>query len=224
MIDSVFSTKDKEKVLDRYTLKFAEYGHSEQSLGWGPKGRQALRYQVLSSYWNLENKEILDIGAGFGDFFSNARAQRIKKYTGLELVPEFVDKGREIYGSDDLFSLLEHDISSPAPLPDNDITLISGLFNFALLNGENYSFIEDVLTRSFEKCTTGVSANFIVDRVDFRDPVIFYSDPATILSIGLKLSKKVVLQQDYFPFECTLHISKNDSFDPETVIFLEPNL
>lgn len=222
MNDSIFSAEDRESVRNRYSKRFSEHGHSEKSLGWGEKGRQQLRYHILSNYWNLTDKTVLDIGAGFGDFFPVARDKGIKKYIGLEFMKDFVLKGQELYGDNPDFSILEHDISSSPDLPANDVTLISGLFNFKLVTGENYAFIEDVLQRSFEKCTVGVSANFVTNRVDFCDPVMFYADPSKIISIALNLSRKVSLVHDYFPFEYTLHISKDDSFDKKTSVFCRP--
>lgn len=214
-----FSSQDRDKVITRYADRFAKYGHSEKALGWGEKGRQQLRYEVLASYWDLKDRTVLDIGAGFGDCYLLTKARHAKRYIGLELMPEFVAKGRELYGHNGDFSLTEMDISQSQDVPQNDLTFISGLFNFALETGENYAFIESVLTMSFRHCTEGVAANFVTDRVDFRDPVMFYADPAAILGIALKLTKKVALRQDYFPFEFSIYISKDDAFDPTTSIF-----
>ncbi|MDX2223964.1 MAG: class I SAM-dependent methyltransferase [Rhodospirillaceae bacterium] len=217
-----FSAEDKSKVIHRYADRFAQHGYSEKALGWGEKGRQLFRYRILAKYWDLTGKTVLDVGAGFGDFYKITRERGAARYIGLELMPEFVAKGRELYGANGDFELREHDIAVAGALPANDLVFISGLFNFKLETGENYAFIEDTLRKCFASCAFGVSANFVTDRVDFRDPVMFYADPSAILAIALKLTRKVALLQDYFPFEYTVHLSKDDAFDPATSIFKNP--
>ena len=219
-----FSAADKSEVITRYATRFSEHGYSEKSLGWGEKGRQQFRYRILAQYWDLAGKTVLDIGAGFGDLYQLTRDRRAARYLGLELMPQFVAKGNELYGGNHDFSLREYDVSGDEPLPANDLTFISGLFNFKLQTGENYAFIEQVLSKSFARCAVGVSANFVTDRTTFRDPIMFYSDPATVLSIALKLTKKVALLQDYFPFEYSLHLGKDDTFDTATSTFNSPRI
>ena len=224
MADPIFSSADKIKVLDRYRDRYVKHGHSEQALGWGEKGRQGYRYTILSQYWDMSGKVILDVGAGFGDFYEVAKELNALQYVGLELVPEFVSKGVSLYGSDPNFSLIQQDISSNIDLPVNDITMISGLFNFRLLTGENYAFIESVIRKCFEKSRVGLSANFVTDSVDFQDPLMFHADPCRIMEMALSLTRKVCLKQDYFPFEYTIHMSKDDDFEPSTSIFKDARL
>lgn len=222
METNAFSEADRHEVKDRYVKRFKENGYSEKALGWGEKGRRDTRYQKLASYWDLTGKTVLDVGAGFGDFYRIACNRGAAEYIGLELLPEFVAKGNSLYRGETNFSLIERDISIGSTLPDNDVSFISGLFNFKLQNGENYSFIEDILSKCFRHSSIGVSANFVTNRVDFIDPIMFYSDPCQVLEIAFRLTRKVVLLQDYFPFEFSIHLSKNDSFDPNISIFDEP--
>lgn len=214
-----FSDTDREKVVERYTQRYAEFGYSEESLGWGKKGRQQLRFEILSSYWNVTGKRILDLGAGFGDLFQFLHDKEIKSYFGIELTPALVKEGHTKYHSDPRFHLSVGDVSDPASYPECDIAIISGLFNFKLESGNNYRFIEQTLRAALTRSTSGCAANFITDRVDYTEELIFNANPETILKIGLGITKSIAMRFDYMPFEFSLFLNKHESFDPAVAVF-----
>lgn len=55
------SGHDKDKLISDYRKRFAEYGYSPKTLGW-VKGKQDIRFSILTSQWELEGKRILDVG------------------------------------------------------------------------------------------------------------------------------------------------------------------
>ena len=216
---SGFNDNERKLVIDRYTARYDEHGYSQQSLGWGPKGRQELRFEVLSSYWDFGGKHVLDLGAGFGDLFRFLEPRGIARYTGIELTPCLVEEGRRKFGGDDRFELVEGDATDRSSLPSCDIVLISGLFNFRLADADNYEFIRDLLGTAFSLASKGVAANFITDRVDYTEELIFNANPERILEIGLGLTKRLALRMDYMPFEYTVFLDAAQSFEPVTAVF-----
>jgi hypothetical protein len=58
--NKLFTDLDYSLIEDRYNNYYLQYGHSEQSVGWGEKGRQMLRYEILLDYWDLKDKKILE--------------------------------------------------------------------------------------------------------------------------------------------------------------------
>jgi hypothetical protein len=215
----MFSEKDKTKTINRYTQRFETYGYSQKAVGWGDKGKQDLRFEVLASYFPLENMRILDVGAGFGDLYKYLMPYGISAYHGIELVHSLVTKGNEIYGSSTKFNLTEENFLELSLQNEYDICFISGLFNFKLVAGNNYEFIASVLKKAFECCQVGLAANFITDRVDYQEDLIFNSKPEKILEIILGLTKNVSLRNDYFPFEFSVFLNKNERFLQEDTIF-----
>jgi SAM-dependent methyltransferase len=213
------SDKDKANVINRYTQKYSLYGHSQKSVGWGEKGRQELRFSVLSSLWDFKNASVLDIGAGFGDFYNFIGKDNIAYYQGFDIVPVLVEKGNQLYGSNKNFKLTLGDFMEMPPEREYDIVIISGLFNFKLANNNNYSFINDVITKALANCSIGVAANFITDRVDYQDDVIFNSSPEKIIEIVLKHTRNFLLRNDYMPFEFSIFLNKDDTFSPSDAIF-----
>ena len=213
------SRDDVEKVINRYTNRFEEHGYSEEALGWGRKGRQQLRFEVLASQWDLKGKKILDLGAGFGDLYSFLQKYDIASYRGIELTPALCEEGQRRNRRDTNFELILGDCSDSNLYGEPDYVFISGLFNYKLLSGNNYEFIELVLSNAASIASSGIACNFITDRVDYTEELIFNARPEKILSLALSLSKNIVLRSDYMPFEYSLFISKIDTFSPESAVF-----
>lgn len=214
-----WSDDESSTVIERYENRLREYGYSEEALGWGRKGRQQLRFSVLASQWNLEGKTILDLGAGFGDFYAFARRFHIQGYRGIDITPGLVDIGMQLYGRDPNFELICGSVTDEANLYECDIAIISGLFNFRLNNGKNREFIEEVLRLAFKKARIGVACNFVTDHVDFRDSLIHYQSPTEILDFALSLTRNITFVQNYMPFEFSIFLDKRAVFDSRSAVF-----
>jgi len=217
--DSTWGADESNAVISRYQTRFEQYGHSEQSLGWGKKGRQRLRFQILASQWDLRARSVLDLGAGFGDFYAFSKPLGISSYLGIDITPSLVTQGNQIYGLESDFTLRLGSVTDEEQYSLSDIVIISGLFNFRLGNGRNTEFIIQVLKSAFKFARLGVACNFITDRVDFREPHIHYQSPAEALEIACQLSRNVALRQDYMPFEYSLFIDRRDLFTSESAVF-----
>jgi ubiquinone/menaquinone biosynthesis C-methylase UbiE len=66
-----------------------------KSLGWN-KGKQDVRFEILTSQYDFAGKSILDIGCGFGDInlMLNAHYGTNYTYHGIDLVEDLVTEGR----------------------------------------------------------------------------------------------------------------------------------
>ena len=63
--------KDKKKIINLYNKRIYDDKISKiKKIGWGSKSSQNLRFKILSNKFNLNNKSILDLGCGYGDFYS----------------------------------------------------------------------------------------------------------------------------------------------------------
>lgn len=219
MTESPFTSSDEFAVIERYSERLSRHGHSPLSVGWGPKDRQRARFAVLASNWDLHGKRILDIGAGFGDLYGFLKHFGISRYLGVDIVPGLVETGQATWGGDDRFQLVQADFLKHHIDTQFDVAFVSGTFNFKLANGRNYEFIEAVLTKAFRLCDVGVCANFITDRADFQEDLIFYANESKVLSTCFKLTRRVSLRADYFPFEFSVFLHRDDRFLAETSIF-----
>ena len=73
--------------------------------------------------------------------------------------------------------------------------------------------------KALEQSTVGISANFITNRVDYEEEYIFYSDPKKTIDIAYSLSRRFTIDHSYFPFEFTVAIFKDQSYDREYPVF-----
>lgn len=66
--------KDIADTVARYSKRFGEFGYSPKSLGWN-KGKQDIRFEILTSLYNFHDKTILDAGCGFGNLNQTLMSQ-----------------------------------------------------------------------------------------------------------------------------------------------------
>jgi hypothetical protein len=99
-----------------------------------------------------------------------------------------------------------------------DIVLSSGVHNFHL--SDEQGFVERSFGLFDRLSTVGFAANFLSNRVNFRNEQNCYSAPEEILSLALRHSSRVMLRHDYMPFEFTVLVDKRDEMHPELTVFL----
>jgi len=206
-------------IAESYQRLFTAHGYSPKALGWD-KGKQFLRFHQLTSNLQLSGASILDVGCGFGDFVDYLRCMNIEdyRYTGIDLVGEFIAEGQARFGSPRA-TFVQTSLEDYAPASTFDYVIASGTFNQKLEGVDGYEVIRRSLARMFHLSNIAVSADFISDKVEYSHEHNFNSAPETILSIAYGLSRNVTLRNDYFPFEFCATIYKDDSFGPETTTF-----
>lgn len=209
---------DVKNTIQRYGKRLEEFGYSPKTLGW-LKGKQDIRFNILTSLYDFENKSVLDIGCGFGDL-NKTLEKKVKNYTylGIDLCEDLIKTGRSHFNKKNINFLAGDFLSLEIDRPV-DWAIESGIFNHKLVNLDNYDFIKSVMKKTFETVKDGFSFDFISDKVDYKDEHIFYAAPEKILSLAYELSRNVVLRSDYMPFEFSIFVFKDDSFDKSDTIF-----
>lgn len=212
------NNKDTSSITKLYADRYKDYGYDPKTLGWF-KGKQELRFSILTSQVDLEDKSILDVGCGFGDlnYFLKSRLKSYR-YHGVDLVEELILEAQKRHNEEGIHFSSE-DFLAAAP-KQYDFILGSGIFNYRLSHEDNYEYIRRTLKKAFDECTIGCAFDFLSDRVDFQKyEFTFHSNPSKILELGYSLSRNVILRNDYAPFEFTLFLFKDDSFNPENTVF-----
>lgn len=211
----------KNDIIKFYKKKFEEYGHHEASLGWS-KGKQFIRFYALTRNFNLNNKKILDIGCGFGDFLGFATLHDIKysNYHGVDLIEEFIKIAVRDHGDDprnkfEVCNFLEKNFSC-------DYVIASGVFGQRVESSDerNYEFVEKVISKALADSSCGVAFDFISDKVDFRtSEKDFHASASRVLDIAYKYSRNVMIDNSIMPFEFSLVINKDQGFSKEKTVF-----
>ncbi|WP_252231542.1 class I SAM-dependent methyltransferase [Clostridium sp. ZBS15] len=215
---------DKYKLVNRnvylknkYKKSFESNGYSPEAVLW-TKEKQFIRFENLINSFSIEGKSILDIGCGFGDLNKLLKEQNNNyNYCGLDIVEEFINVAEKKYGNShvkfECCDFLNKDFDEKY-----DYIVESGIFNIKSSEIDNLELIHNTIEKAMDMCKEAIAFNFLTERVNFKDKDFYYVNPEKILNIAYKYSKKVVLKSDYLPFDYTVVIYKNDSYD-QTGIF-----
>lgn len=215
---------DEDKILSDYNSRFKQYGYDPKTLGWD-KGKQDLRFKILTSQFdfteiNSSPKNVLDIGCGFGDlkkFFDIFYPTVHIKYTGIDMVDNLIKIGKHNFKDAEFYvgNYLEFDTSKTF-----DYAFSSGMFNRRFEEeNSNEQFIFDCMKKTYELVSDGFAFNFLSDKVDYQYSHTYHSNPGKILEMAFSFSRRVILRNDYMPFEFTIFVFKDDSFEKTDTIF-----
>lgn len=209
--------EERNALRARYDERLARFGYSPQTLGWN-KPKHRLRYEVLLAYWDLAaapGTSVLDVGCGFGDLFGYARERDWPiSYHGVDLNPKLIDVAREVYP--------EAGFSVADPLTDGltgeyDVIVASGTHNHPVSNHDEY--VAETFALFAAHARRGFAINFLSDRVSFRRDDNAYTSPERALALALRHSRRVQLRHDYMPFEFTVIVDRDDTFDDALTVF-----
>lgn len=213
-----FTTKDFNALTDTYAKQYDEFGYSPKALGWD-KGKQDVRFDVLTSQYDFENKHVLDIGCGFGDLNKTLALKADNySYTGVDLVTVFIEEAKKQNTAENI-NFINGNILEIEGSLKFDYAILSGIFNLKIDGDRNYEFIEQVIVKALSLCKDGLAFDFLSDKVDYQLEHTFHASPEKILGIAYKYSRNIVLRNDYMPFEFSLFIFKDDSFQREDTLF-----
>lgn len=204
---------EQDEIKKRYNQRLDEHGYSPKTLGWD-KNRHWLRYHILLSQWDFNGASVLDFGCGFGDMYAYMKEKGVgAQYTGVDINERLIEQGLKIYPDLDLRAT---DIFETDP-GQFDYALSSGVHNLKIK--DNKSFIEATFEKFSQISTKGFALNFLSNKVQYELEHIYHVDPAYILDLAYKYSNKVVLRNDYMPFEFTIFVDKQNSFDKTTAVY-----
>lgn len=209
---------EKESVLKRYSERVRLYGDSPLTLGW-TKGKHLLRYHILLNQWKFNGETLLDFGCGFGDMYGYIRKLGLNLiYRGYDINPDLISIGKTKYPD---IELSTEDIFSFDVPKSFDFAVSSGVHNLKL--EDNWKFIEQTFERFAFLCRKGFALNFVSNKVNIFDEHLYHADPARVLNLAYSYSKKVVLRNDYMPFEFSIIVDLRDEFDKVSVVYPEYN-
>ena len=212
------SSINYENINHFYSERYKANGYSPKSLGWD-KGKQDIRFEILTSQYDFRGKSLLDIGCGFGDlavFLDKNYATY--HYTGIDLQACFIAEARKHHPQS--YKCFEiSDVLDFSPKESFDYAVASGTFNLALRGIDKYEYLNLVFAKTLTLCRDGFPFDFLSDKVDYQLEGNFHYAPEKVLSIAYKYSRNVVLRNDYMPFEFALFLFKDDTFETADTLF-----
>ena len=196
-----------KNMIERYSKRYREMGYNIRTLGWGSEEQQHYRFsQTLQTGLVFDDKNILDIGCGFGDYADFLSRNNIKysSYHGVDINPDLIKeaKTRHESNADVDFSVLDL-TESNKELPSADIGVMLGLLNLNL-DGvmDNYEYSFNMIKNAYACVNEALLVDFISARRDpgyAKEDFIFYHDPSAVLEFAFSLSDNVLIKHDYLP-------------------------
>lgn len=193
-------------LVKHYRSLLVAHGDSAEAAQYSSRDSQFRRFAALSRIADLRGKRILDFGCGtasFADYLASV-GQMPALYHGVDIVPDFFDHARA--------KVPDGRFCHPDDLGDArfDFAFVSGVFNNRFRG--NRAFWQRTVESLFQRCDGGVAFNMMSTHVDYRDPGLFYEDPARAFTfVKRHVTPFVVLNHDYLPklgsipFEFVIH-------------------
>ena len=205
-------------MLEMYEAALEKHGDSSNAVLWAG-GRQKLRYHALTRHiLRSEDFSLLDFGCGLAhlkpfldEHFTNVQ------YVGAEALPKFVKICRKKYPTSEFF---EED--NPKYIDGSfDYVVSSGAFNILYVPDQKHhrDIVFEMMRHLLEKARVYLSVNFMTDSVDFRQPHAYHQNVVELYTFACKeLSRRLVVDQQYMPYEFTLTIWKDQQIQrPENI-------
>ena len=208
--------KQKKDIIKKYQEQFKKYGFNNKSL-FTPGIKQNIRFKAIQEIGINSNDSILDVGCGFGDLlqYLNSTIDYKGAYTGVDIMEEFINVCKEFYPLDD-FRVLDILDKNNSIEEKWDYVVLSGTLNINV--GENHlEYVKTMISKMFDLSVKGVSIDFVSIEGDDRNKEIYRMDPEIIFRFAKTLTKRVVLRNDYLPWEFSVYLYKDDAITSDKV-------
>lgn len=192
------------KSLNIYEQKFKEFGNDPKSLLWKTRGAAHQRFRQFWAEIDFNNKSVLDIGCGFGEFgkFLLKRYKNVD-YTGIDNVPEFIEIAKKEV-PDGKFEVKDFN-----NLNDKyDVVIASGVLN-SNTGGrlENLKYRKEAIKKMFSLTSDIFAFNMLGGHPAPKNDKasnIWYSDSLEILEYCMSLTHRVIFRANYNPKDFTI--------------------
>lgn len=203
--------KTSSQVKKQYQKRFKAFGVDPKSLSWKKLGASHQRFRQIWAEIDFNDKSVLDVGSGFGEM-AKFLIKRYKGvvYTGVDIVPEFITKARELYP--DLEFIKRDYLENPLDRKF-DIILASGLLNSNVKN--NMEYRKKAIKTMLDHCRQVFAFNMLGGHPQPKTSEnlnVWYADSLEVLEYCLSLTRRVILRANYHPKDFTIFmypVSKN---------------
>jgi SAM-dependent methyltransferase len=195
---------DIQKISELYDDRVRGLGIGPKSVGWESTEQQELRFKQLIQGLCLNDASVLDLGSGFGDFFSYLGSQNIylSRYLGIDVSKEMLAASKERFKGNSNVSFSQTDFLD---FQDGrwDFVVASGSLNYRF--GENMlEYLESVISKFSRICQKGLMINLLTDRVDFMQLQHAHYDPESVRVMMDRYFSSVRVIENYGLYEFTV--------------------
>ena len=201
-------TSDVKKINFLYSKRLNDNSIPKiKKIGWGSLSSQKLRFDILTNNLNLKNKNILDVGCGFGDLYwyiTNKLNFNLKSYHGIDICEDFIQydilKFKEIKNT----KFNNYQVKN-LHNQTYDFSFLSGSLNLKIEN--NMNELNIIMKKMFTITKKTTCINLLSNYVDFKNSKDYHYSPTEVFKLAKKITPYVTLRHDYplYEFSIFLH-------------------
>jgi len=184
--------------------RLERHGDSPRSLDCSEEGQQG-RFQILAEVGRMSGRSVVDLGCGLGHFYGLLRDRYPGvSYTGYDFSEKFVDRARAKYpdAEFEVRDVLRQEIPRRF-----DFVISCGIHN--LETGSNDEDMIRLLRKAWAAANEAVAISMLSKTADRIDEGRHYYDPIQMTAEALRLTRYMVLRQDYMPHDLILYLYRN---------------
>ncbi len=203
--------KKQNIIKEYYNTELRRDPERLEYLGWESRESQFRRFQVLTDYVNLENREILDVGCGMGHLLDHLKEKDIPvRYTGLDLLSSMVKEASRRHREHTFF---KGDLFREPLFEDKsfDVIYCSGLFN--LNTGGNFDFLMTAVETFLRLARDTVAFNLLHMNSPGKEDRFYYFYPDQVIRGIERLYgdiRSIQLVEHYLNNDFTLFLNLKD--------------
>lgn len=217
-----------ESFRDHYAQAFSKYGATSKGVDWGDEGELQFRYEKFFAAAAIDPGErkdavsFLDVGCGWGGFYKFLQGKEKDfeiDYTGIDIVPEMVEKAVEEFPAATFYN---QDLFSFSGKKSYDFVVCNGILTQKLSANipEMERYANKMILRMFELCEKGIVFNHMSSKVNYMVDNLYYRNPLEVLSFCLAhLSPRVLLDHSFVSTNCP---ERGRLFDYIVYVFKDP--
>ena len=189
-----------------YMSNMDKYGNGDPRVLWREPDLQKKRFTKQSELLNFNNKSILDVGCGYGDFYVHLLKCNMNpaSYTGIDLVEEHCKVAMKKLPSS--INVIHGDFLK-VELTRFDISVLSGVLNVYCDNWAQTTvlILDKMWALSKEAIIFNIrSPHSLLDRYEVREQQKKDIDPAIWCRYAHEKTDKYCLHHDYASYDYTV--------------------
>ncbi len=198
---------------DYYEDKLNIYKHGAKAVNWRDKKTQYLRFKKICEIGSFNKKKVLDVGCGLGHLKDFLKISKIKtNYIGIDISEKMIlgakkrSEDKNFYCLD-ILKISNKDIRKLK----SDYVINCGLFTVKNnLNSDTWwRYMKKMIINMNKLSRKGISFNLMKNNVDYKDKHLHYQSIDQLVNfIEKKISKKIIIKNNYDLWEYTCHIFK----------------
>lgn len=197
---------EKQQVKHYHSSRAQKFGASRaKAQGWINDDVQQARFKTITDLVDFNDKSILDLGCGYGDFKEvlDDKFHRFD-YIGIDQQAEFITYAEERFKSH-RHTWFHHVDFSKCQLPEVDVVVASGVLSY---RSENQHYYSDMIERFYNAAQKELVFNML-DEAHFNSgPLIIAHNPDEIVRYCESLCDDVSVHRGYLENDFTVLMAK----------------